>query len=114
MLKNTISIAGGFELADLFPSNKLLRMRRKLDTILDDIIKEHKLKHSGMEEIEIPEKIRKIGTKPSKAAGYWPPPPHGRRASTPSTRESDPKVRSHLAFADGRCFDSGGFITGGS
>ncbi|KAG8375472.1 hypothetical protein BUALT_Bualt10G0103400 [Buddleja alternifolia] len=58
MLKNAVSVAGGFELADLFPSNKLLnalswnkhkllRMRRKLDTILDDIIEEHKLKQSG-------------------------------------------------------------------
>ncbi|KAG8375471.1 hypothetical protein BUALT_Bualt10G0103300 [Buddleja alternifolia] len=58
MFKKAIIMAGGFELADLFPSfkllhllswnkYKLLRMRRKLDTILDDIIEEHKLKQSG-------------------------------------------------------------------
>ncbi|KAK4382536.1 cytochrome [Sesamum angolense] len=58
MLKKAVTMAGGFELADLFPSfkllhvlswnkYKLLRMRRKLDTILDVIVEEHKLKQSG-------------------------------------------------------------------
>ncbi|KAL0330826.1 UNVERIFIED_CONTAM: cytochrome [Sesamum angustifolium] len=58
MLKKAIAMAGGFELADLFPSSKLLhvlcwnkykllQMRRKLDAILDDILEEHKLKNSG-------------------------------------------------------------------
>ncbi|KAL0388198.1 UNVERIFIED_CONTAM: cytochrome [Sesamum radiatum] len=58
MLKKAVTMAGGFELADLFPSfkllhvlswnkYKLLRMRRKLDTILDVIVDEHKLKQSG-------------------------------------------------------------------
>ncbi|KAL0312077.1 UNVERIFIED_CONTAM: cytochrome [Sesamum radiatum] len=58
MLKKAVTMAGGFELADLFPSSKLLyvlswnkykllRMRRKLDTILDAILEEHKLKQSG-------------------------------------------------------------------
>ncbi|KAL0323918.1 UNVERIFIED_CONTAM: cytochrome [Sesamum calycinum] len=58
MLKKAVTMAGGFELADLFPSSKvlhvlswnkykLLRMRRKLDMILDVILEEHKLKQSG-------------------------------------------------------------------
>ncbi|KAL0323917.1 UNVERIFIED_CONTAM: cytochrome [Sesamum calycinum] len=58
MLKKAVAMAGGFELADLFPSSKLLhvlcwnkykllRMRRKLDAILDDILEQHKLKNSG-------------------------------------------------------------------
>ncbi|KAL3844098.1 hypothetical protein ACJIZ3_001501 [Penstemon smallii] len=58
MLKKGVSMAGGFELADLFPSfklfhvlswnkNKLLKMRGKLDSILDLILDEHKLKQSG-------------------------------------------------------------------
>ncbi|KAI3468314.1 hypothetical protein Pfo_024977 [Paulownia fortunei] len=58
LLKKAVTMAGGFELADLFPSfkllhvlswnkYKLLRMRRKLDTILDVIVEEHKLKQSG-------------------------------------------------------------------
>ncbi|KAL0409373.1 UNVERIFIED_CONTAM: cytochrome [Sesamum radiatum] len=58
MLKKAVTMAGGFELADLFPSSKLLhvlslnkykllRMRRKLDAILDVILEEHKLKQSG-------------------------------------------------------------------
>ncbi|KAG8375403.1 hypothetical protein BUALT_Bualt10G0096500 [Buddleja alternifolia] len=58
MLKKAISVAGGLEFADLFPSfkllhvlswnvHKLLRMRRKLDVILDGIVEEHKQKQSG-------------------------------------------------------------------
>ncbi|KAK6158807.1 hypothetical protein DH2020_006121 [Rehmannia glutinosa] len=58
MMKKAVTMAGGFELADLFPSfkllhvlswnkYKLLRMRRKVDTILDVIVEEHKLKRSG-------------------------------------------------------------------
>ncbi|KAG8370931.1 hypothetical protein BUALT_Bualt13G0034600 [Buddleja alternifolia] len=58
MMKKGLSMAGGFELADLFPSSKLLsflcwnkykllRMRRKMDKILDAIIEDHKLKQSG-------------------------------------------------------------------
>ncbi|KAK4435791.1 cytochrome [Sesamum alatum] len=58
MLKKAVTMAGGFELADLFPSSKLLnvlswnkykllRMRRKLDAVLDVILEEHKLKQSG-------------------------------------------------------------------
>ncbi|KAL0312079.1 UNVERIFIED_CONTAM: cytochrome [Sesamum radiatum] len=58
MLKKAVTMTGGFELADLFPSSKLLnvlswnkykllRMRRKLDMILDVIVEEHKLKQSG-------------------------------------------------------------------
>ncbi|KAL0297340.1 UNVERIFIED_CONTAM: Premnaspirodiene oxygenase [Sesamum radiatum] len=53
LLKEGIQMAGGFEIADLFPSSKiisalswsklrLVMMRRKLDVILDDIINEHK------------------------------------------------------------------------
>ncbi|KAL7159486.1 hypothetical protein ABFS83_01G030000 [Erythranthe nasuta] len=58
LLKKGVTMAGGFELADLFPSSKLLnifswnklkllRMRRRLDSILDVIVAEHKLKQSG-------------------------------------------------------------------
>ncbi|XP_057799417.1 cytochrome P450 71D95-like [Salvia miltiorrhiza] len=58
LFKEAVAMAGGFELADLFPSWKLLnvlswskyklwRMRGKLDAILDGIIDEHKLKQSG-------------------------------------------------------------------
>ncbi|KAK4480160.1 hypothetical protein RD792_013220 [Penstemon davidsonii] len=58
LLKKAVKMAGGFELADLFPSfkllhvlsrnkYKLLRMRRKLDSILDAILEDHKLKQSG-------------------------------------------------------------------
>ncbi|XP_022869236.1 premnaspirodiene oxygenase-like [Olea europaea var. sylvestris] len=53
LFQESVSLAAGFELADLFPSFKILRlfssnnvklwaMRRKLDTILDEIIDEHK------------------------------------------------------------------------
>ncbi|KAK4380969.1 Premnaspirodiene oxygenase [Sesamum angolense] len=53
LLKEGIQMAGGFEIADLFPSSKIINtlswsklrlvmMRRKLDVILDDIINEHK------------------------------------------------------------------------
>nr|QBS13819.1 cytochrome P450 monooxygenase [Marrubium vulgare] len=58
MLSTAVTMAGGFELADLFPSSKLLnlltwnkykllRMRRKLDVIIDEIVEEHRLKQSG-------------------------------------------------------------------
>ncbi|KAL0312075.1 UNVERIFIED_CONTAM: cytochrome [Sesamum radiatum] len=58
LVKKAVLMAGGFELADLFPSSKLmhvlcwnksklLRMRRKLDAILDVILEEHKLKNNG-------------------------------------------------------------------
>ncbi|KAK4435792.1 cytochrome [Sesamum alatum] len=58
MVKKAVTMAGGFQLADLFPSFKLLhvlswnkyklsRMRRKLDAILDGIVEEHKLNKSG-------------------------------------------------------------------
>ncbi|GFP93740.1 cytochrome p450 71d15 [Phtheirospermum japonicum] len=58
MLKKAVAMAGGFEVADFFPSfkllhvlswnrYKLLRMRRKVDVILDGIVEEHKLKQSG-------------------------------------------------------------------
>ncbi|KAK4388938.1 cytochrome [Sesamum angolense] len=58
LLRKAVTMAGAFELADLFPSSKLLhvlswnkykllRMRRKLDMILDVILEEHKLKQSG-------------------------------------------------------------------
>ncbi|KAL8521900.1 hypothetical protein ACS0TY_012161 [Phlomoides rotata] len=58
MLSTAVTMAGGFELADLFPSSKLLnlltwnkykllRMRRKLDAIIDEIVEEHRLKQSG-------------------------------------------------------------------
>ncbi|KAI3454013.1 hypothetical protein Pfo_010676 [Paulownia fortunei] len=53
LLKDGIQMAGGFEIADLYPSSKIINtlswsklrlvmMRRKLDVILDDIINEHK------------------------------------------------------------------------
>ncbi|KAK6129762.1 hypothetical protein DH2020_036499 [Rehmannia glutinosa] len=53
LLKEGIQMAGGFEIADLFPSSKIINtlswsklrlvmMRRKLDVILDAIINEHK------------------------------------------------------------------------
>lgn len=53
LIKNAINLAGHFDLADLFPSLKvfnfiswnkfkLLKLRRKLDMILDDIIDEHR------------------------------------------------------------------------
>ncbi|KAL0447523.1 UNVERIFIED_CONTAM: Premnaspirodiene oxygenase [Sesamum latifolium] len=53
LLKEGIQMAGVFEIADLFPSSKIIKtlswsklrlvmMRRKLDVILDDIINEHK------------------------------------------------------------------------
>ncbi|KAK6158887.1 hypothetical protein DH2020_006201 [Rehmannia glutinosa] len=58
LMKKAVTMAGGFELADFFPSfkllhvlswnkYKLLNMRRKVDTILDGIVEEHKLKRSG-------------------------------------------------------------------
>ncbi|KAL6501916.1 hypothetical protein OROGR_027049 [Orobanche gracilis] len=56
LLKKAVTMAGGFELADLFPSlklllgwnrYKLLSMRRRLDAILDVLLEEHKLKQSG-------------------------------------------------------------------
>ncbi|KAK6129773.1 hypothetical protein DH2020_036480 [Rehmannia glutinosa] len=53
LMKEGLEMTGGFEIADLFPSSKiistlswsklrLMMMRRKLDVILDDIINEHK------------------------------------------------------------------------
>ncbi|KAL2548302.1 Cytochrome [Forsythia ovata] len=53
LYKQGVSLAAGFQLADLFPSSKILRlfsfsrvklwaMRRKLDAILDELIDEHK------------------------------------------------------------------------
>ncbi|GFQ04362.1 cytochrome p450 71d13 [Phtheirospermum japonicum] len=58
MLKKAVVMAGGFDVADFFPSSnllyalswnrhKLLRMRRKVDAILDGILEEYKLKQSG-------------------------------------------------------------------
>ncbi|KAG6409660.1 hypothetical protein SASPL_127702 [Salvia splendens] len=58
MMREAVTMTGGLELADLFPSSKLLnvlcwnryrllRMRRRLDRILDVIVKEHRLKKSG-------------------------------------------------------------------
>ncbi|GFP96420.1 cytochrome p450 71d13 [Phtheirospermum japonicum] len=58
LMKKASTMAGGFELADLFPSSKLLNllswnkykllsMRRKLDKILDVFLEEHRLKQSG-------------------------------------------------------------------
>ncbi|XP_051137498.1 cytochrome P450 71D95-like [Andrographis paniculata] len=58
MMKRASTMAGGFELADLFPSSKLLNilcwnkyrlngMRRKVDAILDVIVDEHRLKRKG-------------------------------------------------------------------
>jgi cytochrome P450 len=54
-MKKGVNLAGGFELADLYPSLKflqifswnkhqLLKMRRKLDSILDAMLNEHKRK----------------------------------------------------------------------
>ncbi|KAL0393947.1 UNVERIFIED_CONTAM: Premnaspirodiene oxygenase [Sesamum latifolium] len=54
LLRQGIQMAGGFEIADVFPSSKivstlswskwrLVMMGRKLDMILDDIINEHKV-----------------------------------------------------------------------
>ncbi|KAK4435764.1 Premnaspirodiene oxygenase [Sesamum alatum] len=53
MFKEGITLVSGFDVSDLYPSSKilravscnrrkLLRMRRKLDLILDDIIEEHR------------------------------------------------------------------------
>nr|AMZ03383.1 cytochrome P450 CYP71D377 [Plectranthus barbatus] len=58
MMKEAVGMSGGFELADLFPSwkllnvlcfnkYKLLRMRRRMDAILDVILEDHRLKQSG-------------------------------------------------------------------
>uniref|UniRef100_A0A1W7HBR0 Cytochrome P450 n=1 Tax=Scoparia dulcis TaxID=107240 RepID=A0A1W7HBR0_SCODU len=58
ILKRAVELAGGFLIADFFPSFKLLhylswnryqliRMRNKLDKILDSIVEDHKLKQSG-------------------------------------------------------------------
>ncbi|KAL3650896.1 hypothetical protein CASFOL_007299 [Castilleja foliolosa] len=58
LMKKASTMAGWFELADLFPSSKLLHliswnkfkllsMRRKLDAILDVFLEEHRLKPSG-------------------------------------------------------------------
>ncbi|KAL3645128.1 hypothetical protein CASFOL_010308 [Castilleja foliolosa] len=58
LLKKVMTLLAGFELADLFPSfkllhvlcwakYKLLKMQRQLDAILDAILEEHKLKPSG-------------------------------------------------------------------
>ncbi|XP_057810420.1 premnaspirodiene oxygenase-like [Salvia miltiorrhiza] len=53
VMMETLRMAGGFEIADFFPSSRIVtalswtkmrlkRMRRKLDVILDDVIDEHK------------------------------------------------------------------------
>ncbi|KAH6760682.1 hypothetical protein C2S52_008663 [Perilla frutescens var. hirtella] len=58
MVREAVTMAAGFEVADLFPSSKLLnvlcwnrykllRMRRRLDRILDEIVEEHRFKQSG-------------------------------------------------------------------
>ncbi|XP_051136927.1 cytochrome P450 71D95-like [Andrographis paniculata] len=58
LMKTANPMAAGFELADLFPSSKLLNilclnkyklmwMRRKLDKVLDAVVEEHKLGRSG-------------------------------------------------------------------
>ncbi|KAL7122248.1 hypothetical protein ACP275_01G032900 [Erythranthe tilingii] len=58
LLKKGITLAGRIELADLFPSLKvlqilswnrfkLMRMRRKIDSILDVVVEKHKLKQSN-------------------------------------------------------------------
>ncbi|KAL1552496.1 cytochrome P450 71D95-like [Salvia divinorum] len=58
MMREAVTMSGGFELADLFPSSKLLnvlclnryrllRMRRSLDRILDEIVEEHRSMISG-------------------------------------------------------------------
>ncbi|KAL2548330.1 Cytochrome [Forsythia ovata] len=57
-MKKGVTLAGGFELADLYPSltflqvfswnkHQLLKMRRKLDSILDVMLNEHKEKLAG-------------------------------------------------------------------
>ncbi|KAL2525467.1 Cytochrome [Abeliophyllum distichum] len=57
-MKKGVALAGGFELADLYPSltflqvlswnkHQLLKMRRKLDSILDVMLNEHKEKLAG-------------------------------------------------------------------
>ncbi|XP_011073878.1 premnaspirodiene oxygenase-like [Sesamum indicum] len=67
LMNDSIVFAGGFMLADLFPSSKLLnvlswnkmrlvRMRRKLDVILDDIINEHKVNLARIRSTEVSEK----------------------------------------------------------
>ena len=58
LIKDTFVLSGGFDLPDLFPSLKflsfltgtkqaLLKMHRKTDKILDDIINDHKKKRSS-------------------------------------------------------------------
>nr|P0DO38.1 RecName: Full=Cytochrome P450 71D180; AltName: Full=Carvacrol synthase; AltName: Full=Carveol synthase; AltName: Full=Gamma-terpinene hydroxylase; AltName: Full=Limonene hydroxylase [Thymus vulgaris]QEU48954.1 cytochrome P450 monooxygenase CYP71D180 [Thymus vulgaris] len=58
LVKEALSMASGFELADLYPSSWLLnllcfnkyrlqRMRGRLDNILDGFLEEHKVKKSG-------------------------------------------------------------------
>ncbi|KAL2548512.1 Cytochrome [Forsythia ovata] len=58
VLKNAVALAAGFGFADLFPSSKmlnifnwnkfkLLKMHRKLDSILEDIIDEHQEKSAN-------------------------------------------------------------------
>ena len=58
LIKETFILSGGFDVPDLFPSLKFLsfltgtkpaleKMHRKLDRILDDIIKDHKKKRSS-------------------------------------------------------------------
>ncbi|KAG6387929.1 hypothetical protein SASPL_153124 [Salvia splendens] len=58
MMREALTMTGGLELADLFPSSKLLsvlcwnrsrllRMRRRLDRILDVIVEEHRSKKRG-------------------------------------------------------------------
>ncbi|KAH6827715.1 hypothetical protein C2S53_020612 [Perilla frutescens var. hirtella] len=58
LFKEVLAMAAGFELADLFPSwkplhlfswnkYKLLRMRAKLDAIVDRLVEEHRSKQSG-------------------------------------------------------------------
>ncbi|KAI3468346.1 hypothetical protein Pfo_025009 [Paulownia fortunei] len=60
LLKKAVVLAGGFDMADLFPSlkilnlinwnkYKLLRMRSKMDSILDRLIDEHKTKKGNGE-----------------------------------------------------------------
>lgn len=57
-------MAGGFELADLFPSSKLLsvlcwnkyrllRMRRRVDRILDRIVEEHRANKGGDDIVDV-------------------------------------------------------------
>lgn len=58
MMRKAVTVSGGFELADLYPSSrllnllcwnkhKLLRMRRRMDAILDAVVEEHRLKQTG-------------------------------------------------------------------